>query len=100
MVAANLASEIDHVVFEMNQPNAIPNTASPIAERENVIGHDCGIGRLENMSKEMIAAMPINAGVLHFDSLAKYAAASFKKSRSFLIFASSRLREVISSSRV
>ena len=42
----------------------------------------------------------INARVLHFDSLAKYAAASFEKSRSFFTCASSRLRRASSSSRV
>lgn len=48
--------------------------------------------------REGVAAA-LDLAISHFDTLAKNAAASFKKSRSFRVWASSRLRVAISSSR-
>ena len=44
----------------------------------------------------IVIAATVNAGVSHFDCLAKYAAASFKKSRSFFTCANSRFKTVSS----
>ena len=56
----------------------------------SVISACCNTQKAAHQTNWIVIATTLNAGVSHFDCLAKYAAASFKKSRSFLICASSR----------
>ena len=97
---------IDTVTLGMHASNLrhqLSVSLRPIALRPgppSVITTPRHVQQSAHHANRITTAAAINTRILHLDRLAKYAAASLKKSRSFLTWPSSRLSVASSSSRV
>ena len=104
-LALHLAGPVDATTLQVHPPDQqpeLPVTLSPDTLRPLrpvVVATSRDLQHSAHHPDRVLAAASMDTAVSHFDSLAKYRAASLKKSRSSVTWASSRRSLVSSSSR-